>query len=322
MIRSTRFFFLFHFFVQVVNLYAHETIYIPRHDESLIEAYLTTPQTDSNFPIIMLIQGSDPESVLANHDALAQRFLPHGIAILSVEKRGINSYAVDKQEFMEHDYFESRLKDFSSVLKVLEEDMIRRWNGRIILLGGSEGGKIAPRLSLDYAHFVSGTVLVGSGGGIPFAEEMKFQIQTAIENQNTVLKFISKIRSYVLPNEIDSQFSKILNHPDSLEICCSKTYRWWAAYLAYDPLPEMLEMNMPIYMIHGALDPKIPVESADAVKAAFEHAEKNNLTYARYDDLGHTLKGRDDVYTPLIEWVKRIFFLHKVPKEETILPLS
>lgn len=299
----------------VTNLFALETIYIPRADESVIEAYFSVPQNETSFPVILLIQGSDAESVIQNHTALSQRFTPHGIAIISVEKRGINSHGINMPEFNQYDFFEYRLQDFSMVLKVLEEDLISRWNGQLILLGGSEGGKIAPRLSVQNSHFVSAAILVGCGGGIPFADEMKFQIETALANQNLFLKVFSKIRSALLPNEVETQFARMLSQPDSLEIWCQKTYRWWASYLRYDPLPEIYQMNMPVYMIHGALDPNIPVQSADKVKEAFEIAGKHNLTYARYEDLGHALKGRDDVYLPLVEWVKRIFYLHQSSNE-------
>jgi fermentation-respiration switch protein FrsA (DUF1100 family) len=111
----------------------------------------------------------------------------------------------------------------------------------------------------------------------------------------------------IIPRNVDAKYQKILEQPDSLELWYQKTFRWWASYLQYDPLPEMLQVQIPIYMIHGALDPKIPVESADAVKAAFDEAGKYNLTYVRYADLEHSLKGRDDIYLSMIEWITKIF---------------
>lgn len=287
-------------------LSAYETIYIPRHDESLIEAYITTPPQDSSFPIILLVQGSDSDSVFLNHQALTERFTTQGMAVLSVEKRGVNSQGIDQQQFIEYDFFESRLHDFSSVLKVIEESILPQWSGQIIILGGSEGGKIAPKLARQYSHFVSGVVLVGSGGGIPFADELKYQIQAELDNQNAFYKLCSKIRSFILPKEVDSQYEKMLLQPNSLEMWCNKSYRWWVSYLRYDPLPDLLQLNMPIYMIHGAKDPKIPIESADLLKWAFDCEGKRNMTYARYDDLGHSIRGRDDVYGALVEWINRI----------------
>lgn len=291
-----------------------EKLTIPRMDQSYIEAYLTIPQGDQPFPLILLVQGSDAESVINNHNTLAERFNPLGIAILSIEKRGINAEGKDSQQFVEHDYFEYRLQDFSTILLTLDQELIntsmlnlKHWNGALIILAGSEGGKIAPRLALQFPSHVAGMILVGSGGGLPFGEELKFQIENALNNMNPFYKFCFKIRDMIIPRKIDAQYVKILEHPDSLEMWYQKAFRWWASYLKYDPLPEMLQVNIPIYMIHGALDPKIPVESADAVKAAFDKIGKYNLTYARYADLEHSLKGRDDVYLPMIEWIKKFF---------------
>lgn len=303
MFRALKFFFIVVVSISGWDLSALELIHTPRYDTSLIKIYLSTPQ-EQNFPIIFLIQGSDLDSVISNHETLAQRFLPYGIALLSIEKRGISSSSINNQEFIEHDFFEERMNDLFCVCKALEEGLIPKWNGKLIFLGGSEGGKIVPKLSLQFSNHVLGTILVGAGGGIPFAEEMKFQIQTELENQNPILKICSKIRNVIFPKEIDSQMIKILSQPTSLEIWCNKTFRWWASYLKYDPLPELIQIDTPIYMIHGALDQKVPVTSSDYVKAAFDHHGKHNLTYMRYGDLGHAIKGREDVYRPMMEWIK------------------
>lgn len=293
--------------VWTIQLFSLEKLTIPRIDQSCIEAYLTIPQGDRPFPLILLVQGSDAESVIDNHNTLAERFNPHGIAMLSAEKRGINADGKDFQQFIEYDFFEYRMQDYSIILSALYQGLITKWNGSLIIIGGSEGGKIAPRLALQFPSHVAGLVLVGSGGGLPFNEELKFQIEASLESLNPFYKFCFKIRDMIIPRKIDAQYLKMLGQPDSLEMWYQKTFRWWASFLRYDPLPEMLQLNIPIYMIHGALDSKIPVESADIVKAAFDDAGKYNLTYVCYDDLGHSLKGRDDVYLSLIEWIKKVF---------------
>ncbi|MBA3816390.1 MAG: alpha/beta hydrolase [Parachlamydiaceae bacterium] len=299
--------FLIFFVLCTIQLFSLEKLAIQRADQSLIDAYLTIPQDVEQFPLILLVQGSDAETVINNHKALADRFNPYGIAILSAEKRGINADGKDTPQFIEFDFFEYRLQDFSTILQALDHGLIKKWNGALIILGGSEGGKIAPKLALQFPSHVVGVILIGSGGGLSFGEELKFQIETSLNNMNLVYKFCFKIRDILIPRKIDAKYLKILEQPDSLEMWYEKTFRWWASYLKYDPLPEMLQINIPIYMIHGALDPKIPVESADAVKAAFDEASKHNITYVCYSDLEHSLKGRDDVYHSMIEWIKKIF---------------
>jgi len=68
-------------------------------------------------------------------------------------------------------------------------------------------------------------------------------------------------------------------------------------------LPDLLKVEVPIYMIHGEEDIMVPIKSADLIQEAFDQAGKMNLQYARYDDLGHALTGREDVYAPMLDWI-------------------
>ncbi len=52
----------------------------------------------------------------------------------------------------------------------------------------------------------------------------------------------------------------------------------------------------------------VPIKSADLVQEAFGRAGKSNLQYARYDDLGHALTGREDVYGPMLDWISEKSF--------------
>ncbi|MBX9744873.1 MAG: alpha/beta hydrolase, partial [Chlamydiales bacterium] len=176
-------------------------------------------------------------------------------------------------------------------------------NGRIVLLGGSEGGKIAPRLSLEFPTVIQGVVLIGSGGGLSFGEEMKFQSQQLIQQMGTFKRLSYKLRGAMFPKEIEQHYEKMLGEPESLEMCGPKTWKWFASYLRYDLLSDLLKVEAPIYMIHGEEDIMVPVKSADLIQEAFDQAGKTNLQYARYDDLGHALTGREDVYAPMLDWI-------------------
>lgn len=285
--------------------------HLSREDGSLVEGYLSAPDDQRDFPVVIFIDGSYDTSVLSNHEKLAPRFNSNGIGLLSLEKRGISSEAIDREEYLQHDCFEERLEDYVLLLKALEEKSISGCNRDCVILGGSEGGKIAPRLSLSYPKIVKGLVLIGSGGGLSFAEEMKFQSQQLIQQLSSLKRLAYKARGLVLPNEYEKFYAKMLASPDSLEICGPKTWKWWASYLRYDLLSDLLKVEAPIYMIHGEQDIFVPIKSADLVKEAFEDAQKANLTFARYEDLGHALTGREDVYEPMIEWVNQVSFSEK-----------
>lgn len=280
-----------------------QVLEIPRADGSTIIGYLDRPVPQADLPIVVFIDGSDQVSAQASHEKLAARFNARNIGFISLEKRGITSRKIDTQEFFAHDCFEERFQDYSLLLKQLESRTISGCNGHIILLGGSEGGKIAPRLSLVFPSLISGLVIIGSGGGLSFGEDMKYQSQQLIQQMNALKRLTYQARSVIFPNEIDELYDDMLAQPDSLEMCGPKTWKWFASYLRYDLLADFLKVEAPIYMIHGKEDIMVPIKSADLVKEAFDRAGKTNLHYARYDDLGHALTGREDVYGPMMKWV-------------------
>ena len=280
-----------------------EPLSILRDDGTTIDGYFDRPEGNVDVPVVIFIDGSHKASVTINHDKLAQRFNPKKIGLISLEKRGIKGDKIDHKEFLDHDCFDERLRDYSLLLNHLVNRKIAGCNGRVILLGGSEGGKIAPRLSLDFSNNVQGIVLISSGGGLSFAEEMKYQSQQLIQQMGSLKQLSYKLRGSLFPKEIDQYYDKMLKSPDSLEMCGPKTWKWFASYLRYDLLSDLLKVKIPIYMIHGEEDFMVPIKSADLIAEAFRQAGKTNLHYARYKNLGHALTGREDVYGEMLDWI-------------------
>lgn len=280
-----------------------QDIRLARADGTVVEGYFDRPDSKTEVPVVVFVDGSHETSVTISHDKLAARFNPRRIGLISLEKRGITPEQIDQDEFWAHDCFEERLQDYVLLLKQFKDREIPGCNGCIVLLGGSEGGKIAPRLSLEFPTVVQGLVLIGSGGGLPFGEEMKFQSQQLIQQMGTFKRLSYKIRGTMFPKEIEQHYEKMLGEPESLRMCGPKTWKWFASYLRYDLLSDLLKVETPIYMIHGEEDIMVPVKSADLVQEAFDQAGKTNLQYARYNNLGHALTGREDVYVPIVDWI-------------------
>lgn len=278
-----------------------KNLHFNREDGSIMEAYFDHPETDIEGPIVVFIDGSFDTHVKANHDQLATRFIPRNIGLITIEKRGIKANKIDQNEFRAHDCFEERLQDYYLLLKHIEEGNISGCKGPIILLGLSEGGKIAPRLSLNFSHIVQGVVLIASGGGLTFAEEMKFQSDQMIQQMSALKRLSYRLRGSLFPNELDQLYDKMLKKPDSLEMYGPKTWKWFASYLRYDLLSDLLKIEVPIYMIHGEKDVLVPIKSADLVDEAFYKAGKTNLHYARYIDLGHSITPRE--CEPMLDWI-------------------
>lgn len=291
----------------VSQVVAWEAFQIPREDGSLISGYIDLPSHEEKLPVVVFIEGSTDESVLQNFEQLSSKIRQQKVGLIAIEKRGVIAQGLNTQEFLQHDCLEERIHDHKILLRAISQGKIKGCNGKCVLLGGSEGGKIAPVLALNFAEMVRGVVLVGAGGGFSFAEEMKYQAQQKVRRMNPFIKLGYKARHIMFPHEYEEFYEKMVKEPDSLEVYGSKTQKWWASHLRYHPLPDLLKLEMPIYMIHGKEDLMVPVRSADHVFESFKKQGKKNLMYVRPHDAGHSLKGRDDLSEPMLSWIKDRF---------------
>lgn len=147
-----------------------------RKDQSLATAYVSTPENSNSFPLVVYIDGSITQSVKNNFSVLSFLFNQKNIGVVAIEKRGITKEGIDYEEFETYDSYENRLGDYIQFVSELNTKL-SHWNGQLVFIGSSEGGKIAPQLTLHFASQTMGTILIGSGGGLPFGEEIKYQIK-------------------------------------------------------------------------------------------------------------------------------------------------
>lgn len=296
------------FLILTIQLFcAAEKFKFSRLDGSKIHGYLSYPDNQKSYPIILLIDGSGKMSVTTSHNSLASRLNSHGLAVVSIEKRGICDKIIDNKEFWKHYCFSKRVDDHLLLLEKIENNFFPNFNGKLIVLGGSEGGKIAPKISISVPDMIEGVVLIGSGGGLGFEAEMKNQVKNLSSELNFLTRWGISIRKIFYPNEIEDVFAKMKKNPESLEMAFNLSYKWFASYLDYDLLSDILKVDMPIYMIHGEKDIMVPIKSADIIHDAFEKTGKKNLTYARYKHIGHSMRGEDKVYSELISWLQTTF---------------
>lgn len=291
----------------VTHLNASDTDFsLKRKRGTFVKGYYTHVGSEKEAPLIVFIDGSSSSSVYENHTKLASKFAERGFSFVSIEKEGVTKDSFDESIFTKYDCFENRYSDHVLLFQEIKKGEVIKKPSHLIILGASEGGKLAPSLALTFEEWVDGLLLISCGGGLPFSEEMTFQINEALNKQNFVAKAGSKIRKAFLPKEIESQMKKILKNPDSPKVFAHKAYKWWSSYLNYNPLDDLLKLDIPIFMIHGAKDDMVPVKSADIVVDSFNKAEKKNLKYGRYLDLSHSLKDRDDVYSDILSWAENI----------------
>ncbi len=131
-----------------------------RADGSSIVYYLQLPiNTDQKYPMVVLCDGSyEPfgtiQNVLPLHDFFAQLLESCNVGLLTVEKWGVDGNHVDKSLFHSHNTRSQRTQDHLDLLQLLDQKHIPGWNGKYVVIGGSEGGDVITRLMLARAESI------------------------------------------------------------------------------------------------------------------------------------------------------------------------
>jgi alpha-beta hydrolase superfamily lysophospholipase len=280
---------------------------VQRADGSRLQAFAMEPSADA-YPAILYLDGSSCASVTE----VAQYFpavVDAGFAIIAPEKRGVepgDSGRACSREFLTTNDRLQRVEDALLLLDHLKP-LLSRWDGRVIVLGASEGGAIAAEIGARYR----GTIGVASlaGGGLAQARELEIVTEKRLRDRGASSAAID-----IELEHLRSTFAAIEASPSSEQTWRgpTNTYKRWASYLRYAPIDDLETLAVPVFLAQGVRDEAVPVESSDAVRDRFLHLGKTNLAYHRYQDLDHTwtdLRGRarfGEVGATLLAWMTQI----------------
>lgn len=245
-------------------------------EQGAIEYLWAEPQGNGKYPLVLYLDGSDCRSV-SNVVAYAQPILDLGMAIVLPEKRGVH---VDDdgvrcaQEFLQTNDRAQRIASAVSVVDHLRPHLAR-WDGRIVVLGASEGGALAPAVALALPNTVA--VISLAGGGWSQRQEL-LALASSSEERAAIDAKVDEIRRDPTPN-------KTWLGP-------SNTYKRWASHLDAAPIDDFVRLDVPIYVAHGERDVSVPVASAVAIDTELRRAGKTNIELHRYPSLDHHWRDR------------------------------
>jgi len=150
----------------------------------------------------------------------------------------------------------------------------------VVLVGVSEGALVAvkvARLLPEITH----VAIIGSGAWSMRTSLRELHLRGAI------------------PFNVDDEWKKLaLDHRSLQKQWFGNPYRWWADVMDIEPAADYLALSVPVIVGFGDKDESVPVESALALKAAFEAAGKNNLSLVVYPGADHRLSAGDVSYRP------------------------
>jgi len=256
--------------------YTAEDIVVNTEAGFQLAGTLTRPRGAAKVPLVITISGSgeqERDSRLATVQGygifrdIADTLSRRGIAVLRMDDRGVGAstgretravatsadYANDVKEVLK--YARSR-KDIDAT--------------RIVLLGHSEGGMIAPMVA-SQDKGVRAIVLL-AGPAYNGRRVMTFQNQDAVNQARTLTNAQRDSIMKTVPAALDS---------------IGRTNPWIQFFMQHDPLKTARLITQPVLILQGETDRQVTPEQADTLYATLRNAGNTAVTMKKFPATDH-----------------------------------
>jgi dipeptidyl aminopeptidase/acylaminoacyl peptidase len=249
-----------------------ELVRFAAFDGLKIPAFVYTPRTGSGpFPVVVMIHGGPESQYRPSFSPLAQYLVARGFAVVAPNVRGSTGYG---KRYQHLDDIELRL-DAVRDLAALHDWLATRADmdaGRAALYGGSYGGyMVLAGLAFQPERWAAGVDVVG------------------ICNLVTFLENTSAWRRAFRERE----YGSLAHHRAVLE--------------AASPINRVDRMQAPLFIVHGANDPRVPLSEAEQIHRVLSRRGVP-CELRVYADEGHGLKklaNRIDCYPRVAAFLQR-----------------
>lgn len=258
-----------------------------RPDSSAIYYYLDEPEAEK-YPTVVILQGSECLRVSDKYPEYIQRILAGGAAALRVEKPGLHSAIAPgdcPDEYLRLNTPQRRVLDLVMVVSELRKN--ESWDGRLVLVGGSEGAMIAA-MTAPLLSETRGVVLMSGGGGLTFGEEVVesagrqmldsgMEPAKVVEEKVAMRRFLAGLAKNPTPYEEWGSDGKLARN----------TYLWWAHAVNLRLSNSLRRIEAPVLILHGVSDSGTPFRSAEILVEELTFAGKSGVEFRSYDG-GHS----------------------------------
>ena len=253
------------------GFYRAEDVSIRAPQGHVLAGTLTIPLHEQNLPAAVLITGLSPHE-RNNGDApwmpfrdIADALTRGGIAVLRVDDRGVGKSTGDKTAFTIFD----KADDVRT-----EVAWLRVHAGvdpkRIMLIGYSEGGLIAPMVAAKDPAIAA--VITLAGPGVAGMEVARYQVEQAILKD-------PRIPESDREKEFNKQLAEALKDLTPHE----------SSFLKTDPGGYDRLVRCPTLIIQGAADLTVPVRSAERIASSARATGNSDVTVRIFPGVSHSL---------------------------------
>lgn len=284
------------------------------HSDIELEGILVRPNTPGPHPVIILLHGSGGSYQTYNkwYNRLhGNAFLKRGFAILAYTKRGSGKNNVDYRYFT----YKDLMNDGVSAVKFVREQPNIDQN-RVGLMGVSESGWFTPEIAAVDGNIAFIINRVSSPFQVTRTIMHEWKLDALAEGftqqevEKEIIPFTTRIRQYYIdvvkdsslvygPERIainkklaamhqDKRFKKWFIS-DRLTDYDPKLYTARASNYAYDPLPYLQAIDVPLLYIMGGKDVNMPTSDIVDFLKKFREEEGKRIDIKVYPKAGHYL---------------------------------
>jgi pimeloyl-ACP methyl ester carboxylesterase len=203
--------------------------------------------------------------------------------VLVLNKRFVADAPDDSQtcspQFNQANHPEQWVLDYQEFIRAMLAAVPRKPRS-VVLVGVSEGALVAVKVAQAMPE-ITHLAIIGDG-----AWSMRASLRALYQRG-------------AIPLDVDANWHNIAADPISLtKQWFGNPYKWWADVMDIEPLNDYLALSIPVVVGFGEKDESVPVESAIALKAAFDAAGKHNLHLVVYPGANHRLVAGEKAYRP------------------------
>jgi dienelactone hydrolase len=257
---------------------------------------LLLPNATNRVPAVVFLHGSGAEGRWASR-FLATQLANRGVAALIFDKRGVGGSSGDWRQATLEDL---AADGAAAVAYVRQEPRVDA--SRVGIHGHSQGGTLAPLVA---ARAPNVAFIIGSAAaGVPTDSTEIFSILNSVYPEARTADDSAAARAYAGELVAVAYHRKPRTRLDSL-VTALRDRPWFFAppppdnsywtfsvlFGQYDPLAWWSRVKVPVLLVYGANDQRVPAEeSAKRIAAALRRAGNKDVTVRIYPGADHTFR--------------------------------